>query len=283
MEQQQDPLDIFLPSASELLASTEILLKESGILHSNLVVMADVSQNVAVSDNESVFVKIYRRKDGLEEPRNTRLAQSFGAPTPDLLLSTDWCSVWRFEKLEPLPFSRLPEVLNAVRRVHEETANSDIVEELDYHEALSVVKGRLRKVPRSGVASLVEELASRVCAELAACTEHVEKVFIHADLQMRNMGVSRDRALVFDWEICKMAPVELELSKLEENLFTGGKWHPGLMAELYGKSVDQNLLYLATLLRYSQNLAFFLERGENEVVARQLESYFAYSSLGARE
>lgn len=274
-----DPLDILLPPTGELLGRTTALLKAAGVEHGALMLQADVSQNVAITDGHSVFVKVYRRKDGLLEPRNTLIAQAHGARAPQLLTHTDWCSVWAFVPLSPLPLAELPAVLASVRQVHDSTRGQALIEEMDYGFALDVVRGRLKKLGDHALVPLVSDLTEELCTRLASDTAGMDLVFTHSDLQFRNLGMSPEGPMVFDWEICKLAPVELELSKLEENLFTGGSWRPGMVAEAYGAPVDEGLLRLATQLRYAQNIAFFLERGDEAVADRQIEALGRFQAL----
>lgn len=273
-----DPLDILLPPAEELLTRTEALLASEAIAHDELVLQADVSQNVAVTDGARVFVKVYRRKDGLQEPRNTRLAIEHGARAPKLLADAEWCSVWEFLPLSPLPIPVLPEILRNVREVHERTRGKSLIEAMDYAEALRVVTGRLVKVPDHPLTSLVAQKCEEVCHALAHATQDLVPVFIHADLQLKNMGMTPKGPVVFDWEICKMAPVELELSKLEENLFTANLWTPTSVEEFYGAALDRSILTLATKLRYLQNIAFHLERGEEGIVQRQYSALSRFTT-----
>lgn len=282
MAQPTDPLDILLPPSAELLLKTADFLKSSNIEHGELILQADVSQNVAVTDGHSVFVKVYRRKDGLEEPRNTTLAVAHGAEAPRLLASSSWCSAWEFLSLSPLPIDVLPQVMSSVRTVHERTKGKNLIEAMDYQVALGVILGRLTKVPEHPLTATVARLGANVCDELHRITLGEDLVFIHADLQLKNMGMSPRGPVVFDWEICKMAPVELELSKLEENLFTANLWTPTAVEELYGAPLKREILTLATKLRYVQNIAFHLERKEEGIAQRQYSALSRFTAVMAR-
>lgn len=273
-----DPLDILLPSSHELLEKTAASLKQCGIEHGPLTLLADVSQNVAITDQRSVFVKVYRRKDGLFEPRNTRIAVEYGASTPRLLGDTAWCSVWEFMSLSPLPLSELSNIMPTVRDVHDNTRGLDLIEAVDYDLQYAVVAGRLTKVPDHPLTSLIRDMIRSICTQLQEDAHGVDLVFTHSDLQLKNMGMSPSGPIVFDWEICKMAPVEFELSKLEENLFTFGSWEKGGVARLYGGDVDEDLLHLNTQLRYTQNIAFHLERHEEEIAQRQFEALTRFTA-----
>lgn len=274
-----DPLDILLPPMTELLEKTANVLEAKNIEHGPLTLLADVSQNVAITDQRSVFVKVYRRKDGLFEARNTKLARQYGAATPALLAETNWCSIWEHVRLEPLPLSALTEIMANVRTVHENTRGLKLIEAMDYDVQDAVVQGRLKKVPNHPLTPFVSNLTQELCSDLAHETEGEDLVFTHSDLQLKNMGMGPNGPLVFDWEICKMAPVELELSKLEENLFTSGDWTETYVEDVYGRAINRDLLHLATQLRYAQNIAFHLERHEEEVAQRQFNSLMQFQAL----
>lgn len=269
MAADSESLDIALPESTVLLQQILVLLRESGIPHSQLAVMEDVSQNLGVADREKVFVKVYRRKDGLSEVSYTKIAADHGAATLPLLASSDWCSVWGWRDLAPLPLERLPEILKTIRSVHSATAGKNLAPELSYEAAANVVLGRLTSVSH-GAKSLVADLVQHTAATLSVLAAGRPQVFIHGDLQLKNMGLTVDGPVIFDWEICCSAPVELELAKLVENLYTTDRWEPDFLASHYGADLDGELLLYSTVLRYLQNIAFHLERQEITIAETQL-------------
>lgn len=261
-------LDSFLPG------KIERFLDDNGIPHRSMKQLPDNSQNLTFTDFDSVFVKVLRRPEGKLEVENTLIALEHGMPAPrPLLENVSWCSVWEFKNLFPFRFEHLPEALGHIKRLHDATEGAELIPVMDYSEQLEVIVGRFRgNKTQHWAQSFICELSEELCDKIARHTEGEPTVFTHGDLQFTNMGLDHaDHPVIFDWEISKSAPRELEIAKTEGNLMERDLWRPRWWASMYGP-LDDELLFLASQLRFCQNIAFDIERGATALAEHRIDT-----------
>lgn len=259
------------------LAQAQAFLESRSMPVGNLRALPRTTQNSIFTDGKTYLLKAYQDAPLVAEPFFADWARSHGMNVPLCLGSEDHFTLWEFVPMEPMPLSALKDVLPKLRELHQAPLPASSLKPFPYQVAKERVCWRFKQSSHPQ-ADLYQQEALQLMNLVESLSAARPQAFIHGDLQFKNMGLSGNTPVVFDWELACAGPVELELSRLTENLLSMGE-RPHEWLTSYGPW-DEELLLAATGMRFIQAVAFQLVMGQEKLAETKWEAYrnFAQSS-----
>lgn len=262
-----------------------------GLVPQGEIVVQEVSHNVSITDNSTFFIKVLGKANKLENFLTEMEAATIIDGAPQLLLPSNTVSifsqpatVWKYIKgvtptLETVTEPQLKSLVKQLAAIRKADSNK-FTYVRDLKQVATTVKRRLGSEKAQAMpSSLLKELEALVDAFVIpmAYSPSQSRTLAHSDAHLENMLILENGEVkLIDYESLKLAPPELDLAGLYQNLVQTGH-RPDLykiVEEEFSNylDVDRNLLREITLMRNVSTTTYCVSFGNWDVVQARVNA-----------